>query len=64
MVRGRRVFVVLAVAFAIVDVLRYGRAVPFIAALNYALVWLAVLELESLWRDGALTRPVDPVGHR
>src|SRR6266545_2671699 len=52
---GVRVFVVLAVAVAIVDALRYGLDVPFVAVLNFALVWLAVLELGFLWRDGALT---------
>src|SRR6266508_4452850 len=46
---------VLAVAVAIVDALRYGLDVPHVAVMNYALVWLAVLELGSLWRDGALT---------
>ncbi len=52
---GVRVFVVLAVAVAIVDMLRYGLDVPFVAVLNYSLVWLAVLELGFLWRDGAIT---------
>ncbi len=52
---GVGVFVVLAVAVAVVDALRYGLDVPFVAFMNYALVWLAVLELGFLWRDGALT---------
>jgi hypothetical protein len=52
---GVRVFAVLAVAVGIVDALRYGLDVPFVAILNFALVWLAVLELGFLWRDGALT---------
>jgi hypothetical protein len=43
------------VAVAIVDALRYGLDVPFVAVLNFASVWLAVLELGFLWRDGALT---------
>src|SRR6266545_3332317 len=46
---------ILAVAVAIVDMLRYGLDVPFVAVLNYSLVWLAVLELGFLWRDGAIT---------
>ena len=50
-----RVFALLAVAVAVVDVLRYGLDVPFVAVLNYGLVWLGVLELGFLWRDGALT---------
>ncbi len=53
---GVRVFVVLAVAAALVDAARYGLDLPFIAVMNYALVWLAVLELGFLWRDGVLTR--------
>ncbi|HVH54494.1 MAG TPA: hypothetical protein VNA32_10245 [Actinomycetota bacterium] len=52
---GVRVFAVLAVAVAIVDALRYGLDVPFVAILNFASVWLAVLELGFLWRDAALT---------
>jgi len=52
---GVRVFAVLAVAVAVVDALRYGLDVPYVAVLNYALVWLAVLELGFLWRDGSLT---------
>jgi hypothetical protein len=35
--------------------LRYGLDVPYVAVLNYGVVWLAVLELGFLWRDGALT---------
>jgi len=52
---GARVLVPLAVAVAVVDALRYGLDVPYVAVLNYGLVWLAVLELGFLWRDGALT---------
>jgi hypothetical protein len=52
---GVRVFAVLAAAVAGVDALRYGLDVPFVAVLNFAFVWLAVLELGFLWRDGALT---------
>jgi hypothetical protein len=52
---GARVLVPLALAVAVVDALRYGLDVPFVAVLNFALVWLAVLELRFLWRDGALT---------
>lgn len=53
---GVRALIVLAVAAAVVDAARYGLDVPFIAVLNYAFVWLAVLELGFLWRDGVLTR--------
>ncbi len=52
---GVRVFAVLAVAVVTVDALRYALDVPFVAVLNFASVWLAVLELGFLWRDGALT---------
>ncbi len=53
---GVRVIVVLAAAAAVVDAGRYGLDLGRIGALNYALVWLAVLELGFLWKDGALTR--------
>jgi hypothetical protein len=43
-------------AAALVDVARYGFGVPIVGALNYAFVWLAILELGLLWRDGSLTR--------
>ena len=53
---GVGVFIVLAVAAAVVDAARYGLDLPFIAVMNYAFVWLAILELGFLWRDGVLTR--------
>ncbi len=53
---GVRVLVALAAGAAAVDVVRYGLDVGSIGILNYALVWLAILELGFLWRDGALTR--------
>jgi hypothetical protein len=53
---GVRVLLVLAVASAAVDALRYGLDIGWIGAANYALVWLGVLELGFLWRDGMLTR--------
>jgi hypothetical protein len=52
---GAHVLVPLGLAVAVVDALRYGLDVPLVAVLNFALVWLAVLELGFLWRDGALT---------
>ena len=52
---GMRVFIVLGAATAVVDAARYGLDLPFIAVMNYAFVWLAILELGFLWRDGALT---------
>ncbi len=53
---GVRVLMVLAAAVVAVDVARYGLGLPRVGTLNYAFVWLAVLELGFLWRDGALTR--------
>jgi hypothetical protein len=53
---GVGVLIVLAMATAVVDAARYGLDLPFFAVLNYAFVWLAILELGFLWRDGALTR--------
>jgi fucose 4-O-acetylase-like acetyltransferase len=53
---GVRVLIVLAAAAAAVDALRYGLDLGFVGAANYAFVWLGVLELGFLWRDGELTR--------
>jgi fucose 4-O-acetylase-like acetyltransferase len=53
---GVRVLIVLAAAAAVVDALRYGLDLGFVGAANYAFVWLGVLELGFLWRDGVLTR--------
>ena len=47
--------VLAAVAFGI-DNLRFGLDVPNVGALNYLLVWGAVLELGFLWGDGVLRR--------
>ncbi len=53
---GVRVLMALAAAVVVVDVARYGLGLPLVGTMNYAFVWLAVLELGFLWRDGALTR--------
>ena len=53
---GVLVIVVLAAGAAMVDALRYGLDQGWIGAANYAFVWLAVLELGFLWKDGPLTR--------
>lgn len=53
---GVRVLVVLAAAAAIVDAGRWGLGLPFIGGMNYAFVWLGILELGFLWRAGVLTR--------
>jgi fucose 4-O-acetylase-like acetyltransferase len=46
----------LVAAVVVVDNLRFGLDVTNIGIANYAFMWLAVLELGSLWRDGALRR--------
>jgi hypothetical protein len=53
---GLGVIVALVAAAAAVDAARYGFGIPFVGILNYAFVWLAILELGLLWRDGTLTR--------
>ena len=53
---GVRVVIALAGAVAVTDAARYGLGLPLVGTMNYAFVWLAVLELGFLWRDGALTR--------
>ncbi len=53
---GVRVIVVLSAGAVAVDVARYGFDLLRLGALNYALVWLAVVELGLLWKDGTLTR--------
>jgi fucose 4-O-acetylase-like acetyltransferase len=52
---GVRVLVVLAATAAVVDALRYGLDLGFVGAANYAFVWLGILELGFLWKDGVLT---------
>ncbi len=51
---GAGVPVALATGTVLADVAHYGLAQPSFAIANYAFVWLAVLELGFLWRDGAL----------
>jgi hypothetical protein len=53
---GIRVLVVLAAATALVDAGRWGLGLPFIGGMNYAFVWLGILEIGFLWRAGVLTR--------
>jgi hypothetical protein len=53
---GAWTFAGLAAAAFVVDNLRFGLDVTNIGIANYAFVWLAVLELGLLWRDGALRR--------
>lgn len=53
---GAWTFAGLAAAAFVVDNLRFGLDITNIGVANYAFVWLAVLELGLLWRDGALRR--------
>ncbi|HET9249367.1 MAG TPA: acyltransferase [Actinomycetota bacterium] len=51
---GVTVVVVLAAATVLTDIAHYGLDLEWIAVANYLFVWLAILELGFLWRDGAL----------
>jgi fucose 4-O-acetylase-like acetyltransferase len=51
---GAAVFVGLAAGVILADVVHYGLDQPWVAIANYAFVWLAVIELGLLWRDGTL----------
>jgi hypothetical protein len=52
---GGRVFLVLAAATVLADMAHYGLEQPWVSLANYGAVWLAVIELGLLWRDGTLT---------
>jgi len=54
---GWQVFVALAALAFLVDNLHFGLDVPVVGAVNYATVWLALLELGYLWREGRLDAP-------
>ncbi len=54
---GARVLIPLAGGALLVDSLRFGLDVTALGVANFAFVWLAMLELGFLWRDGALRRP-------
>ena len=53
---GPWTFAALGTGALVVDSLRFGLHVPVIGVVNFALVWLAVIELGFLWHDGALRR--------
>ncbi|MGH2538940.1 MAG: acyltransferase family protein, partial [Actinomycetota bacterium] len=58
---GPALVVALALGTVFTDVVHYGLDQAWISVANYAFVWLAVLELGFLWRDGRLTaRPWIP----
>jgi hypothetical protein len=54
---GVQVFVTLVVVAFVVDNLHFGLDLPVVGALNYATIWLALLELGYLWREGKLDAP-------
>jgi fucose 4-O-acetylase-like acetyltransferase len=53
---GVAVVSALAAATVITDIAHYGLDLDWIAVANYVFVWLAILELGLLWRDGALRK--------
>ena len=53
---GAAVLTVLIGLVALVDVLRFGYAVPYVGYLNVAFVWLAVHQVGFFWADGTLVR--------
>jgi Acyltransferase family len=53
---GARVLVPLVAGALAVDMLRFGLDVPVVGVANYGLIWLAIVELGLLWRDGTLRR--------
>ena len=57
---GLRVIIALALAALVVDNLHFGLDIPVVGAVNYAFVWLAIIELGFLWRDGVLARAPIP----
>ena len=54
---GVRTLPALALGAIVVDVLRFGLDIGVVGAANYAFVWLGMIELGFLWRDGSLRRP-------
>lgn len=52
---GARVLVPLIAGTVLVDAARYGADLRGLGVANHAFVWLAVLELGFLWRDGVLS---------
>jgi hypothetical protein len=58
---GGGILVVLVAGTVLADIGHYGLDQAWIAIANYAFVWLAMLELGFLWRDGVLAaRPWIP----
>jgi Acyltransferase family len=53
---GARVPAPLVLVALVVDMLRFGLDLPVVGIANYGLIWLAIVELGLLWRDGSLRR--------
>ena len=54
---GWQVFAGLVLVTFVVDNLHFGLDVPVVGALNFATVWVGLLELGYLWREGRLATP-------
>jgi fucose 4-O-acetylase-like acetyltransferase len=52
---GLSLVLALGTGTVLVDLVHYGLDQAWISVANYAFVWLAILELGFLWRDGRLT---------
>jgi peptidoglycan/LPS O-acetylase OafA/YrhL len=52
---GLSLVLALGAGTVLVDLVHYGLDQAWISVANYAFVWLAILELGFLWRDGRLT---------
>jgi hypothetical protein len=52
---GPPLVLALGIGTVLVDLVHYGLDQAWISVANYAFVWLAILELGFLWRDGRLT---------
>jgi acyltransferase-like protein len=53
---GPRALAAFGIGALVVDSLRFGLDAPVVGILNYAFVWLAVVELGFLWGEGVLRK--------
>jgi hypothetical protein len=51
---GARILIPLVAGALAVDTLRFGLDVTAVGLANFALIWLAIIELGFLWKDGVL----------
>jgi hypothetical protein len=54
---GVRVVIALAIVAFVVDNLHFGLGWPVVGAVNYATIWVLLLEVGYLWREGRLDAP-------